>query len=376
MEEKVKHFVGLDVSIKETAICIMDDAGQRVWEGSVPSSADAIAAIILEKASDLISAGIETGPQAVWLWHALRDRGIAADCIHARRAAALKLQANKKDRNDAFGLARLVHSGWYEPVAIKSFDRCRMRGVLTERERIVRMCTMMINQIRGLAKTFGLQLSASKGEVFEQSVHRALPDDAVLRNQFEGPLSVLSGLKGQRRHLIGNLHASHDKTRPAGSSQVPRCRQSYGDRLSDGSGRPNSVPVSLRRRCLSWADAQALSVGRSRHWRADLKDRRSLDPQDSVRGGHSDPVSRVTIHCVEAVGFETECAIREVEGPRRHGAQAGHHASDHVENQHDVREQELRHIILRQPNVKHVPGLAKVISRRALLHAARLAMTA
>lgn len=200
MEEKMKHFVGLDVSMKETAVCVVDDAGQRVWEGSVPSSADAIGAIMREKAPDLVRAGMETGPQAVWLWHALREKGIAVDCIHARRAAAaLKLQANKTDRNDAFGLARLVHSGWYEPVAIKSFVRYRMRAVLTARERIVRMCTMMINQIRGLAKTFGLQLSAGKGQVFEESVRCALPDDAVLRDLFESLLSVLSGLRDQRR---------------------------------------------------------------------------------------------------------------------------------------------------------------------------------
>lgn len=108
----MKHFVGLDVSMKETAVCVVDDAGQRVWEGSVPSSADAIAAIIRDKALDLVRAGMETGPRAVWLWRALRDRGIDVDCIHARRAAAaLKLQANKTDRNDAFGLARLVHGG-------------------------------------------------------------------------------------------------------------------------------------------------------------------------------------------------------------------------------------------------------------------------
>ncbi|WP_198144793.1 IS110 family transposase [Pseudorhodobacter aquimaris] len=159
----MKHFVGLDVSMKETAVCLVDDHGQRIWEGSVASSADAIAMIIRQKAPDLVRAGMETGPQAVWLWHALRERGVAVDCIHARRAAAaLKLQANKTDRNDAFGLARLVHSGWYEPVAIKSFDRYRMRAVLTARERIVRMSTTMINQIRGLAKTFGLTLSAGR----------------------------------------------------------------------------------------------------------------------------------------------------------------------------------------------------------------------
>lgn len=196
----MKHFVGLDVSMKETAVCVVDEAGQRVWEDSVPSTAEAIAAIIRSKAPDLVRVGMETGPQAVWLWHTLRDQGISVDCIHARRAAAaLKLQANKTDRNDAFGLARLVHSGWYEPVSIKSFDRYRMRAVLTARERIVRMCTTMINQIRGLAKTFGLRLSGGKGQVFERSVRQALPSDVVLRELFESLLSVLSGLKDQRR---------------------------------------------------------------------------------------------------------------------------------------------------------------------------------
>lgn len=196
----MKHFVGLDVSMKETAVCVVDDTGQRVWEGSVPSTAHAIASIILSKAPKMVRAGMETGPQAVWLWHALREQGIMVDCIHARRAsAALKLQANKTDRNDAFGLARLVHSGWYEPVAIRAFDRYRMRAVLTARERIVRMSTTMINQIRGLAKTFGLTLSSGKGQVFEQSVRRAMPDDIVLRDLFERLLTVLAGLKDQRR---------------------------------------------------------------------------------------------------------------------------------------------------------------------------------
>ena len=103
--------------------------------------------------------------------HALRKQGIMVDCIHARRAAAaLKLQANKTDRNDTFGLARLVHSGWYEPVAIKVFDQYRMRAVLAARERIVRMFTTMINQIRGLAKTFGLTLSVGNGQFDEASI--------------------------------------------------------------------------------------------------------------------------------------------------------------------------------------------------------------
>ena len=57
MEPKTKDFVGLDVSIKETANCMVNDTGQRIWEGSVPSTADKIAAIIREKAPELVRAG-------------------------------------------------------------------------------------------------------------------------------------------------------------------------------------------------------------------------------------------------------------------------------------------------------------------------------
>jgi hypothetical protein len=69
------------------------------------------------------------------------------------------------------------------------------------------------------------------------------------------------------------------------------------------------------------------------------------------------------------VGFATKRPIWELESPRGTSAKAGRYASDYVENKHDVREQELHYIILRQPNARHVPGLAKVISRRALLYA-------
>lgn len=62
----MKHFVGLDVSMKETAVCVVDEAGKRIWEGTVRSCPDKIAAIIREKAPDLVRAGMETGLQAVW----------------------------------------------------------------------------------------------------------------------------------------------------------------------------------------------------------------------------------------------------------------------------------------------------------------------
>jgi transposase len=83
-------YAGLDVSTRETAICVIDPAGLVVWEGKIPTRVEAIAATLAVKAPGLVHVGMETGPVSVWLWHGLREVGVAVDCIHARRAAAAR----------------------------------------------------------------------------------------------------------------------------------------------------------------------------------------------------------------------------------------------------------------------------------------------
>jgi transposase len=151
-------------------------------------------------APGLDRAGMETGPVAVWLWHALREAGVPLDCIHARRAAAaLKLQVNKTDRNDARGLAQLVRSGWYEPVPMKSMATHRVRAILVARQQIVGMCTALTNKIRGLSKTFGVIIAPGKGASFDRAVRASLPTDPMVRSLLEGLLSTLMTLRDQRR---------------------------------------------------------------------------------------------------------------------------------------------------------------------------------
>lgn len=157
-------YVGLDVSMKETAICVVDEMGNRIWDGKSPTDPDAIAAVLARKAAEAVKIGIETGPMTVWLWHALTERELPVVCLHAKHAAAaLKLQMNKTDRNDAFGLAKLVRSGWYRPVAVRSMETHRLRALLITRDQLVGMSTALINKIRGLAKTFGILIGPGKG---------------------------------------------------------------------------------------------------------------------------------------------------------------------------------------------------------------------
>jgi len=117
----MEHYVGLDVSLKLTAICIVDRTGKIKREGVVSSDPEAIAEFIKSQASHVERIGLETGPTATWLWTELSKLGLPVICIDARHAkAALKMQINKTDRNDAAGIARIMQCGWYRSTRQRS----------------------------------------------------------------------------------------------------------------------------------------------------------------------------------------------------------------------------------------------------------------
>ena len=108
------HFVGLDVSQKMTAICVVDNASRRLWRGQCPTVPEQITVLVRRRAGDDARIGIETGAMTPWLVHELRNLGLEVVCLDARHArAALKMQINKTDQNDAEGLAQIVRTGWY-----------------------------------------------------------------------------------------------------------------------------------------------------------------------------------------------------------------------------------------------------------------------
>ena len=160
-------YVGMDVSLKETSICVVDDDGVIRCEGTVISEPQAIAGFIKTKAAMAKRIGLETGPTATWLWHELRALGLPVICIDARHAkAALSMQINKSDRNDALGLARIMQCGWYKEVRVKSLDSHGTRAVLNSRALLVKIKRDLGNQVRGLLKNVGLIIGKAQGKVF------------------------------------------------------------------------------------------------------------------------------------------------------------------------------------------------------------------
>ena len=87
------HYVGLDVSLRQTAVCVVDQTGKIMREGMVASDPEVIADFIAKHAPRVARIGIETGATSTWLWTELKKKELPVICIDARHAkAALKMQ--------------------------------------------------------------------------------------------------------------------------------------------------------------------------------------------------------------------------------------------------------------------------------------------
>ena len=185
------QYVGLDVSLKETSICVIDGDGKRIWQGKCASHPEDLEEVIRKRAPQAVRIAIETGPLCVWHWHALRQANLPVVCLHARHAkAALMMQLNKTDPNDSHGLAQIVRCGWYREVEVKSMESHRVRLLLTARSRLVSIRTTLYNQIRGLVKTFGLVLAPGKGGTFVREIEEKMPSDPVVQTVINSLLSA------------------------------------------------------------------------------------------------------------------------------------------------------------------------------------------
>ena len=139
----MKQYVGLDVSMEETKIHVLDEEGGRVWRGKCRSEPGTIAATVHKRAPEAVRIGIETGPLTTWLYTELVADGLPMVCLDARHAKkALDMKVNKTDANDADGLAHLVRSGWYREVRVKGREAMRVKALTGARSQLLGMSTL------------------------------------------------------------------------------------------------------------------------------------------------------------------------------------------------------------------------------------------
>ena len=131
----MEHFVGIDVSLKDSSICVVDAAGRIVREAKVASEPEALVAWFGGLGLKVTRLGLEAGPLSQWLHAGLTGAGFEAVLLETRHVkAALSAMVVKTDRKDARGIAQLLRMGWFRPVHRKSVDAQEVRALLVGRK--------------------------------------------------------------------------------------------------------------------------------------------------------------------------------------------------------------------------------------------------
>jgi len=178
------HFAGLDVSVKETSVCIVDETGRIVREAKVASEPAALLAVLNNFSHHFKRIGLEAGPLSQWLFSALAETGLPVICVETRHMrAVLKAQINKTDRNDARGIAQMIRAGLYRPVHVKTLRSQKLRMLLTYRKLLQSKAIAVENDLRGTLRNFGLKVGMVGTVKFEARIKELvenLPDLAGL----------------------------------------------------------------------------------------------------------------------------------------------------------------------------------------------------
>jgi transposase len=172
---------GLDVAVRYTSICIIDQAGKVVREMRVLSEPAIIIAVFTDAALSFRRIGLEAGPLSQWLFGALVEAGLPAIGTETRHLkAALAAQVNKADRNDARGIAQMMWVGLYRPVHVETRASQKRRTLLTSRKVIQKQIRVVENHVRGSLRTFGLKVGPTSVGGFDAQVQDWLRSYALL----------------------------------------------------------------------------------------------------------------------------------------------------------------------------------------------------
>jgi transposase len=199
-------YVGLDVSLKFTSICIVEANGSSVWEGKAESEPTLLIKALTRWRESIMLVGIEACPLSEWLYGALIECGFQTVCIETRHAQRfLSSRPNKTDRSDARGIADMMRLGHYRPVHVKSKASQLLRTTLIARRKFVDHMLAIEDSIRGLLKVHGLKLGLVHRGRFAAKVEAMLADAPDLRLAIEPLLEARNMMRAKKALLDRQL---------------------------------------------------------------------------------------------------------------------------------------------------------------------------
>ncbi len=177
----MEYYAGIDVSLEESSVCVIDGSGVVLREAKVLSEPGALIAWFEGLEHSLCRIGLEAGPLSQWLYAGMAETGLAVELLETRHArAAFKTMPVKTDRKDAHGLAQLMRLGWFRPVHCKSLPAQEVRALLTARKLVQSKRTDVEMSLRGILRGFGLKVGKVAARGFEARVRELVAGHATL----------------------------------------------------------------------------------------------------------------------------------------------------------------------------------------------------
>jgi len=198
-------YVGLDVSMDETSICVVDRDGKIIKECKAATDPEAIA--LKAYADRLHRVGLEAQSFSPWLYKELSAMGfpvIKFEAVHMQKA--LSAQRNKTDRNDARGIAHMMRVGWFRQVYVKDEESQRLRVLLSGRRLLKRKLLDIENELRGSLKAFGIKIARVSRSNFEtHALELVDAAEPLLRDVISGMLAVRRAVWTEYKRLHNAL---------------------------------------------------------------------------------------------------------------------------------------------------------------------------
>lgn len=168
----MNYYAGIDVSLEDSSVCIVDGVGKIVREAKVTSEPEALIAWFRSLGLPIERIGLEAGPLSQWLCADMRKAELSVELLETRHVrAAFKAMSVKTDRNDARGIAQLMRLGWFRPVHCKSIEAQEARAVLSGRKLLQSKLLDVENSLRGILRGFGLKVGKTTERTFAGRVN-------------------------------------------------------------------------------------------------------------------------------------------------------------------------------------------------------------
>src|SRR6266849_6151621 len=162
----MNHYAGIDVSLKDSSVCVADANGKIVREGTGASEPEALITWFSELGFAVTRIGLEAGPLSQWLYAAMQKAGLAVELLETRHV------------RDAF----------------KAIEAQETRAILTARQLVQSKLHDIEMSLRGTLRGFGLKVGKTTPNRFAARIRALVAGHATLEVVASSLLAVHEAL--------------------------------------------------------------------------------------------------------------------------------------------------------------------------------------